>query len=99
MIPISQDDRLTFDDDKSGVRYFVKPITGDNELEFYRISKKSTKEMIKEELWPIVDELIDFFVTGWEGIGKKVNSFPENGKPSKYMTWEIKNKLIDFATQ
>lgn len=99
MFPVSQNERLQWDDVKGGVRYFFISITGENELKFYDLmdkyrSKKTSGDNTTNR-FSAIDELIDFLVIGWESIGEK--AVPPFKKPSSFFRIDQKNRLCEKA--
>jgi hypothetical protein len=100
MIPIHQDERLEYIDEKDGVKYFFKALTGGNESKYAEIISRYSKDKPAEVIAGIENELVDYLLTGWEALdGRKVSRFPEDGKPSSCFGRIDKNKLIDLAMQ
>jgi hypothetical protein len=92
IIPLSQDEKLIVADEESKVSYFFRPLVGANEQEYLRIV---TKFKGAEDQRPILDEMIDFILIGWDScIGTK---FDPEKKSSSYFNFQAKNKLFDMA--
>lgn len=95
MIPISADERFTYDE--GGVRYFLQAITGSNEVEYLNLCAACSGNNIKE-MSPHIDKVFDFFVKGWEPLdGKKIPSYPQDGKPSVMFRIKDKDRLCQIA--
>jgi hypothetical protein len=95
MIPISQNDRLKIE--VKGITFSVKPLTGDNEIDYIEISSRLKKgEITRREEFAILNDLFDFFCVGWDGPG--VPKFPVDSRPSSYLNAETKNKVIERAS-
>jgi hypothetical protein len=90
MIPLSQDEKLVYEDKKSGVKYFFKPLTGSNEQQYNLILSAYKKGAPNEEQVKLLDNIINFILIGWEGPGSK---FPEDGNPSKCFNQKSKDEL------
>ena len=60
MIPISQDEKIVYEDKTSGVRYFIRPKTGNNEIEYINIAKKYKKGISQKEEWEIMGDEEEF---------------------------------------
>lgn len=95
MIPISEDERIIYEDKESKMRYFIKPMCGDAEYEtnILLLSIKDENDRIKTA--EITDKLFNLFVTGWESIeGKQVVKFPEDNRPSKHFNAKFKGEIV-----
>lgn len=95
MIPVSQDEKLVYEDKESGVRYFFKVLTGANEQEYFDIVEKSGKGLDQGAQRKLLDDAIDFILIGWEG--ENIPEFPKDKKPSKFFKIVDKDKLFGEA--
>ena len=99
MIPLSIREKIPYNDEKNGIRYFIQPITGENEDVFLDIMAKFQHGMTNKEQLPILNELFNFLITGWEPITKdtKVMTFPSDGNPARFFNYKAKDHLTDVA--
>lgn len=99
MIPLSGNDRLLFIDEKNGITFFIKPIVGENEEAYLDIMEKFKPGMTNREQLPILNELFNFLVIGWEckGKGKEVKAFPSDGNPARLFHYKFKDTLTNHA--
>lgn len=97
MIPINENERIPFED-KDGVRYFFRALTGENEYKFYDILTKDDEKKPIEERRKVLDEAIDFVLLGWEPIGDvKMSAFKEGQRPSSCFGKSNKDRLLSIA--
>ena len=103
MIPISENERLEHVDEKDGVKYFFRALTGQHENKFYEIVAKDSKEKTADERKAVTRELVDFLVIGWESTGKTPilpgSTFPDDGHPSKCFSAVGNNQLVEWGLQ
>lgn len=101
MIPISENERLEHVDEKDGVKYFFRALTGEHENKFYEIVSKDSKDKSIDERKAVTRELVDFLVIGWESTGATPilpgSAFPEDGHPSKCFNAVGNNELVEWA--
>ena len=103
MIPISENERLEYVDEKDGVKYFYRALTGQHENKFYEIVAKDSKEKSIDERKAVTRELVDFLLIGWEATGKTpilpASGFPDDGHPSKCFSAVGNNQLVEWGLQ
>lgn len=93
MIPVSQDEKIVYNDEKSGVRYFFKTLTGSNEHEYLDLIECLNRDSDKKTQREILDKAFNFMVIGWEGSNLPV--FPTDNNPSRF--FKIRQKDFLFA--
>ena len=70
-IPISAAEKISFDDEENGVRYFIKPRTGRIDMKFTAIVELINNVSIMDKIDAVCD-IVDLFLCGAEAIDKSV---------------------------
>jgi hypothetical protein len=56
--------------------------------------------MTNREQLPILNELFNFFVIGWECKGEKeIRAFPSDGNPARLFNYKFKDTLTNHAIE
>ena len=97
---------IIYEDKETGGRYFLKPPCGDTEDEISAFWEALPREVFDNKkrvkylkdnpaiIKKINNGTIDIILSKWEG--KEFPEFPDDGKPSQVMKWDLKMAIIDF---
>ena len=78
MIPIIDSETLDVRDEKSGITYKLKYLTGDKLADFLKLHESQVKKNIAKDIRAQAEcaaALVDLFLVGWEGEG--IPAFPK----------------------